>query len=429
MTRLLGMLAWLLAGWVAGPAAAKEKLTVLTSYPEEVVSRYEIAFERAYPDIDLSVLWRMPRDALPYLRQPEQGGVDVYWAASQRNFAELKRQGGWQKLGIARDGLDDRLGALPLIDPDGYFCATEIAGYGFAVNPGYLQKHGLPTPASWQELADARYQDHLALPVPSKVGYAPMMIDSVLQQYGWEPGWTVLAGIAANARLVESGATFISDVIGSGERGIAPTIDFFAVSAAANGAPLTFVYPSPAVFSPAHIAIMAASRHPDAARRFVAFVLSPAGQKLLFHPDIRKLPVRASVYAEKPEGAYDPFAAALRHPVVYDPSLAGPRLALNNALFDRLFTDHLQRMQTLWRKLREHERRAGGDSERLAKIRRLLTAAPISEQQGKDAQSLFAENKGSANADAETQTLQRRWAEEIGRRYAEAEQLLRQLTP
>jgi phosphoglycerate transport regulatory protein PgtC len=426
--RLSILLALLLAGLSAGPQA-KEKLTVLTAYPEEVVSRYEIAFERKHPDIDLHVLWRMPRDALPYLQQAGQGGVDVYWAASQRNFLTLKQQGAWQKLGIARDGLDDNLGALPLIDADGYFCATEIAGYGFAVNPDYLQKHGLSRPASWQELADTRYEGHLALPVPSKVGYAPLMIDSVLQQYGWEQGWAVLAGIVANARLVESGATFITDVIGSGERGIAPTIDFFTVSAAANGAPLAFVYPSPTAFSPAHIAITAASRHADAARHFVNFVLSDAGQKLLFHPDIRKLPVRAAVYAEKPEGYYDPFTAALQHPVDYNPGLAAPRLALNNVLFDLLFTASHPRMQTLWHTLREHERHPGdNDPERLAKARKLLTAAPIAADKAQDPEllRLFTKNAGPAPADAEAQALQRRWAEEIDRRYAKAEKLLNQ---
>ncbi|MBE0437813.1 MAG: hypothetical protein IBX56_18675, partial [Methylomicrobium sp.] len=34
-------------------------------------------------------------DALPYLRQPEQGCVDVYWSASLNNFLQLKQEGVW----------------------------------------------------------------------------------------------------------------------------------------------------------------------------------------------------------------------------------------------------------------------------------------------------------------------------------------------
>jgi len=424
MTHLLRILAWLIAGLCATPAIAKEKLTVLTAYPEDVVSRYETAFERVYPDIDLSVIWKMPHDALPYLTQPQQGGVDVYWSASLHNFIALKQQGAWQKLGIDRNGLPDTLGAMPLSDSDGYFCATEMAGYGFAINPDYLKKHGLTIPATWQDLADARYQGHLALPVPSRVGFAPMMIDSVLQQYGWEQGWALLSNIVANARLAESGATFITDIVGSGERGIAPSIDFFTASAIANGAALRFIYPAPAAYSPAHIAITAGSRHADAARRFASFVLSETGQKILFHPDIRKLPVRAAVYSEKPEHYYDPFAASALHPVVYDPNRALPRLALNNALFDRLFSDHHQRLQNLWQQLRADEKRAKpAQTERLAKIRQLLTAAPITAEQAKDSklQQMFTERSNDAKA------LEQTWRKEIDNRYAEAERLLREL--
>jgi phosphoglycerate transport regulatory protein PgtC len=425
--KLLRASAWLIACLCAYPAFAKEKLTVLTAYSEDVVSRYETAFEQSYPDIDLVVIWKMPHDALPYLSQPQQSGVDVYWSASQRNFIALKQQDAWQKLGIDRSGLSDKLGAMPLVDDDGYFCVTEMAGYGFAVNPDYLKKHDLPIPKTWQDLADARYHDHLALPVPSRVGFAPMMIDSVLQQYGWEQGWALLSGIVANARPVESGATFVTDIIGSGERGIAPTIDFFTVSAIANGAPLRFIYPKPTAYSPAHIAITAASQHSNAARRFVSFILSDAGQKLLFHPDIRKLPVRAAVYADKPGDYFDPFAESAAYPVVYDPNRAPPRLALNNALFDRLFTDHRQRLQNLWRQLRKPQQLAKTDQ--LLKIRRLLTAVPINAAQAEAPalQQTFAKRSTDKKAEAEAQALEQTWRKEIDSRYSEAEKLLKQL--
>src|SRR5262245_18797718 len=66
--------------------AAPRTLVVLTSYPDEVVSRFEAAFEAAHPDYRLQIVWRMPHDALPYLSQPKQSGVDVYWSPSPRTF-------------------------------------------------------------------------------------------------------------------------------------------------------------------------------------------------------------------------------------------------------------------------------------------------------------------------------------------------------
>ncbi|WP_051299813.1 ABC transporter substrate-binding protein [Methylobacter luteus] len=426
--RLLLVLMMGLSGF---EAAAKETLTVLTAYPEEVVALFETAFERDNPDIDLKVLWRR-HDALPYLRMPAQGGVDVYWSAALHNFLQLKQEGAWQKLAIDRTGLADNIGALPLIDPDGYYCATEIAGFGFAVNPGYLRKHGLPLPKSWQDLTDARYSGHIALPVPSKRGnFVPLMIDSILQQYGWESGWALLAEIAANAQLLPPGPAFITDIIGSGERGIAPSIDFFAASAQANGAPLQMIYPESVAYSPAHIAIAAATQHAKAARRFVNFMLSETGQKLLFHPDVRKLPVRAAVYADKPEGYFDPFKAAVSHPPVYDRNVTLQRLALDNALFELLLTEHHETAQRLWQQLRRLEAQDGGKADRrIAHIRRLLTAVPIDGKKAQDlkTQQIFMKHTRANDADAEIQAnkLEQAWRAEIGDRYKEAERLLAQ---
>lgn len=421
------ILCGLMTFYMVFPIAAKEKLTVLTAYPEDVVARFETAFELANPGIDLAVLWRMPHDALPYLTKPEQGGIDVYWSAGQWNFLQLKQAGAWQKLAVDRGGLVDRLGALPLADQDGYYCATEIAGYGFAVNSGYLSKHDLPVPKTWRDLSDARYSGHVAMPVPSRVGFAPLMIDSVLQQYGWQGGWALLAEIAANAQLLEPGAAFITDIIGRGERGIAPSIDFFVASAQANGAPLAMVYPQPVAYSPAHIAISKATQHAASARRFVAFVLSESGQKLLFHPDIRKLPIRPAVYAQAPQRYFNPFRQAEIAPPSYDPAPALPRLALNNALFDLLLTERHERLQTLWRQLRAQERNAGsGQEARLLQIRQSLTTLPIdaASADSDELQKTFARRANDPKAEAKAQALERAWRKLIDAAYAEAEQLL-----
>lgn len=99
--------------------AFAERLVVLTAYPEEVVSRYQAAFKKVRPDIELEILWRMPRDALPYLRQPRQGGVDVYWSAAYANFLALKAEHAWRRLDIDRAALPGRIGGTPLDDPEG----------------------------------------------------------------------------------------------------------------------------------------------------------------------------------------------------------------------------------------------------------------------------------------------------------------------
>jgi spermidine/putrescine-binding protein len=261
----------------------------------------------------------------------------------------------------------------------------------------------------------------------SQVGFAPMMIDSVLQQYGWEQGWALLSQIAANARLIKGGgATFASDILTKGERGIAPTIDFFIASAIANGAALHFIYPAPVAYSPAQIAITAATAHVDAAKRFVNFVLSEKGQRLLFHSDIRKLPIRPAVYKDKPANYFDPFQAAVANPVVYGPNNLLPRLALVNALFDVLITERQQRLQTLLQKL--HTLKATGKPE-LATIRLLLTQPPIDEKTAQDAtlQLMLTKQQVADHASKnQLQMLEKSWRQALDLRYAKAESLLKQ---
>ena len=54
----------LLAGLCSRQVMAQDTIvTGMTSYPQELISRYESAFEAAYPDIDMRIEWRRSDDA------------------------------------------------------------------------------------------------------------------------------------------------------------------------------------------------------------------------------------------------------------------------------------------------------------------------------------------------------------------------------
>lgn len=378
--RLLGSLALGAAAFAVGQpvrAAAPARVTVMTAYPEEVMSRMEAAFERAHPQYRLHLLWRMPHDALPYLRQPGQGGVDVYWSASPRTFDQLKAAGAFQPLGIATDGLPDRIGGSLLADPDGYYRATEMAGFGLVVNPGALAALGVPVPADWPALADPRLAGRIALPNPARVGFAPVLVDIVLQAYGWERGWALWSEIAGLSDWVGRGGTSISDEIVSGRAAVGVSIDFFVASAIANGAPLRFVYPAHGGINPAHVAITAAAANPEGARAFAAFVLSGEGQRILAHPDIRKLPVRPAAYDGLPAEYHRPFEAAAKGAYDYDNGAGRDRLALVASLFEQQFVIGHDIRRGLWQRVHAAEA-AGRD---VAAARRLLCVPALSEKE------------------------------------------------
>lgn len=395
----------LLAGAAAFPAVAttlpvraatRQPVQVLTSYPDEVVSRMEAAFEKAWPAYRMQVVWRMPHDALPYLKAPNQSGVDVYWSASPRTFAAAKAAGAWRKLDIDRQGLPSHIGQTALADPDGYYTATEVAGYGFAVNATELAKLQLPTPQDWRDLTDARYAGRIALPIPARVGFAPPMVEIVLQAYGWAAGWALWSELAGNARLVDRGATFVTDEVGTGRCAVGLSIDFFVASAVANAGPgsaLQFAYPRHNGVNPGQIALTAQSANRQGGSAFAQFVLSQAGQSILGHPDLKKLPARPSVYASLPPGTHNPFEAAKHGDYDFDGVRAQPRLALSAALFQQMLVeDHTQRV-ALWQRLHQMEAAGHTSHPRALAARQALSTPPLSEAEANDPtlQRLFRE--------------------------------------
>jgi len=379
-TFLAGLLATGLASRRWASAAAVQPVVVVTSYPDELVSRFEAAFEKAYPQYRLQVIWRTPNDAAAYLRQPGQSGVDVYWSASPRTFASLAREGVWRQLPLDRTGLPDRVGHTALADKEGFYTASELAGFGFAVSPEALAARRLSAPADWRYLADPRWVGQIALPIPARVGFAPPIVEIVLQTYGWERGWALWSQIAANAVLVDHGATFVTDEVSSGRCAVGVSIDFFVNSAIANGAKLRFVYPQHTGVNPAHVAITASSKNPVGAKSFVDFLLSQSGQTMLTHADIRRLPVRPLAYDGSPVGYFNPFAAAAAGDMQFDGDAARPRLGLSSAIFQQMLVEPQAELKVLWQRVRSAD--AAGKS--VTAARKLLETPPVTEAQAAD---------------------------------------------
>lgn len=424
--RMLAMLAHGALALAARPglAAAPASVVVMTGYPEEVMARFEAGFERRYPQYRLRILWRMPGDALPYLSQPGQGGVDVYWSASPRTFSRLKQAGAFQPLGIERAGLPEKIGAIQLTDPDGYFTASEMAGYGFVYDPDALSGLGVSVPKDWSGLADPRLAGRIAVPNPARVGFAPVMVDIVLQCYGWERGWALWSEIAGLATLIGSGGRRVAEEIGPDRAAIGLSIDFFIAAAIAGGAPLRFAYPAQGGINPAHIAITADAGNVEGARAFVEFVLSDDGQRLLADPDIRKLPVRPSAYAGLPADYHNPFVVASAGGYRYDNEAGCERLALVSSIFEQMFAQGHERFVSIWARLHAAER--SGHDMRAARAR--LCAPPLDEQRAADPAllALFRERlEGAENVDgAALQQVEVGWQWSAAVARSEVERLL-----
>jgi ABC-type Fe3+ transport system substrate-binding protein len=412
--------------------ATGNKVVVMTSYPEEMVTLFKTSFEKTHPGIQIDILRRHSGEALAELGKTDQQNVDVYWAPAQRNFIALAKAGAFHHLDIPLGGLPIGVGGFAISDPAAFYAASEIAGYGFAVNPKRLQEKGLPQPADWTDLTDPKWKDEIAFPLPSKVGFAPLMIDIVLQGYGWEKGWSILQAIGSNAQLLDVQGRNISADVAAGRASVGLSIDFIAKAAIAKGAPMQFVYPGLTGYSPAHIAIMKNAPHLDNAQTFVGFVLSSDGQRLLFDPSISKLPVRPSVYAGKPDGYFNPFTADVPIPFVFNAERALARQGLNNALFDVLITNTQIQMREVMEKVSEAERLANASSDATLKdkarqARLLAGAVPFNAVQATGLVDQFSPASDSAATQKKNADLIAQWTKRIRQNRDKAEQLADQV--
>lgn len=373
------------SGWARSAAMppGTGTVVVLTSYAEELSVRYQALFERLHPGTRVEILWRQSADALAYLRR-SQGEVDVYWAPAPGNFTALAGEGRFAPLQAMRqDGraLAHAVAGRPIDDPQGRYAAFELAGYGIAYHPAAVQRLGRPAPTDWADLAHPAYAGQIQIPIPGRIGFAPVLIEALLQGPGWDAGWALLAALGANADFgAASDASPGPDQVVSGARAARLTIDFFANQAIAGGAPLAFVYPRRTAYNPAQIGVLADAPHPAMAQAFAALALSDAGQTLLLHPDVRRLPVRPGLYAAHPELPARPFAPGN---LAYDGLLTRARNGLVAALFDLALVQRHDEQAALWAALHRAEQARPGDSG-VREVRALLSAPPVSEAQQAD---------------------------------------------
>ncbi|SEH40336.1 ABC transporter substrate-binding protein [Magnetospirillum fulvum] len=407
-------LAALCAVGLAGPVRA-ETLRVITSYPPDMMELYEKAFAQVRPDIKIEFLPGHGAEALEALRAPDQSGIDVWWAPAANAFPALAREGGLRPLGSLGDGIETSVWGMRIADPAGTYLPFEIAGYGFAVRPDYLARHRLPKPTDWSDLVKPVYAGHIVMPVPSSVGYAPAMIEILLQNQGWDKGWAAWTEIAANSSLMDGGggAALLNELF-DGSKGIALIMDFFVRPARIEGKPVSFTYPSVSFVTPAHVGITTKAPHPEQARAFVQFLLSPAGQMLLMEPAVSRLPVRKSVYAKAPAGYPRPFdAAPPAH--AFDQAKASARQAVLKALFDDAITSRHAKLKDLFAAIHDAEKQ--GDSAKAQKARALATRIPLDETAAADP----ALNAAMNNLDSdEAKAIRAKWRAEVNDATARA---------
>jgi ABC-type Fe3+ transport system substrate-binding protein len=428
--RIVSTFAALALAAVLSPALAQApsgKVTVLTSFSKDVTDPFKKAFEAAHPGMTVEVLNRNTNAAVKQLEETRSANqVDIMWASAPDAFEVLKDKKLLQAYKPKATGIPAKVGAYPINDPDGYYSGFAASGYGIMWNERYTKANKLPDPKEWEDLAKAVYFDHVAVATPSRSGTTHLTFETILQGEGWEKGWRTIKEWSGNLRTVTERSFGVPDAVNSGQVGYGIVIDFFAFSAQASGFPIKFVYPSVTTIVPANVAVVANPPNKAGAEAYIEFLLSPAGQEVLFEKTIRRLPVRPETYAKAPADYPNPFKdPALGGKVTFDSNVSSARTAVVDTLYDQLVTFQLDALKAATKAIHEAEAAlATKDNPAGRKLvkeaRDLVAKMPITAEQAASEEIKAAFSGGKKKKTARQAELEQQWAASAKAAYAEA---------
>ncbi len=357
----------------AATAMAAEKVRVLTSFPPQVLELFQTAFSTRNPEISLEFVQRKTTTAIADIA----GGrhrADIFWASAPDAFEILKRAGRLAVLKPRSTGAPDLIAGYPVNDPDLTYLGFALSGYGFVYNPNYIEQRELPVPKRWGDLAAPIYAGHIGISSPSRSGTMHLMVEAILQVYGWDRGWGMWSEVGGNLATVTARSFGVAAGVARGRFGIGPSIDFLANPEGMPKGSTRFALPEETLFVPASIAILTDAANRSGAERFVDFVLSPEGQALLLDPAVARLPISPVVYRADGTSDGNPFQQnGLFTKSLFDASLSAARYELVNIIFDEMVTFRRSELVRLWRSVRLLEAALAERSD--AEVARLVSDA------------------------------------------------------
>ncbi len=419
---------------MTGGALAAEKVTVVTSFPDDMTSVIEKAFEAAHPDYDLEVLNKSTSSGVKYVEETAGNNTsDLFWASAPDAFEVLKKNGRLATPTLNVSGIPDMIGAYPMNDPEGHYFGFAASGYGIMWNERYLKANGLEPAREWADLEKPEYFGHVGMSAPSRSGTTHLTVETVLQGEGWDQGWADWKWIAGNFATVSERSFGVPDGVNTGNFGLGIVIDFFGFSSKASGFPVDFAYPSVTALVPANIGVIANAPNEAGAVSFIEFLLSPEGQKTLLDPAIMRLPVNPETYAEAPEGLPNPFKdSSIGAAVKFDVDKSGARYYIVSSMFDVMITYRLDDLRAAVKAVHEAEAKHadGSNAEAaalIAEARGLIEALPITEEQSLDPEfsAAFSSKRKKADDQVEARqaAIEQEWDAMVVENYRRAKEL------
>jgi len=269
--------------------AHAETLTFYTAGPGGLADKLAEAF-RAETGIVVNVFQGTTGQVMARLEAEEANPqADVVVSASWGSARDLHERG------LLMDYTSPNAEMVPDFLKHSHYTAQGISALAMVWN----SQSNIPRPAEWADLTNDLYRDLVTMPDPAQSGAAFDLVAGLEAAMG-DGAWDLLAGLAANGMIVPGpNAAALNPVLQGAKAVVFGAVDYISYGQAASGETIEVIVPaSGTVIAPRPMMILQSTAKPDAARAFVDFVLSEAGQALV--AETYMMPARTDVEGLRP---------------------------------------------------------------------------------------------------------------------------------
>ena len=162
-------------------------------------------------------------------------------------------------------------------DPDGYWYGIYTGYLGFMVNKEELDAEGLEAPMDWDDLIKPEYKGMIAYSNPGTAGTGKLIVNTMVQMKGEEAAMEYFKELDKNIQVYTKAGAGPSKMVGPGEILIAVGFLHDGVTQILDG------YDNIELIAPASgtsyeigaTAIFKGAKHPNAAKLWIEYALSP----------------------------------------------------------------------------------------------------------------------------------------------------------